>query len=92
MEAFPLNVHTNYTVYVNSINTQGVIAGFVGGDADPIPETNIGNRLLQNMGWTPGTGLGSKGAGIKNPIMAYRRHGRKGLGTKKGLALPPPMS
>ena len=29
---------------------------------------NIGNKLLQKMGWSAGQGLGRKGQGIVNPI------------------------
>jgi hypothetical protein len=31
-----------------------------------IPESNIGYRLLQKMGWTAGKGLGSRGQGKKD--------------------------
>ncbi|XP_070181736.1 G patch domain-containing protein 2-like isoform X2 [Littorina saxatilis] len=54
--------------------------GFVGVNASPIPDTNIGNQMLQSMGWTPGSGLGAEGDGRKDPVVAYRRRGRKGLG------------
>ncbi|XP_006822164.1 G patch domain-containing protein 2-like [Saccoglossus kowalevskii] len=54
--------------------------GFVGENAAPIPESNIGNRILQNMGWTPGTGLGSEGTGIQEPVLAYMRPKGRGLG------------
>uniref|UniRef100_A0ABI7W582 G-patch domain-containing protein n=1 Tax=Felis catus TaxID=9685 RepID=A0ABI7W582_FELCA len=53
-------------------------AGFVGENAQPILESNIGNRMLQNMGWTPGSGLGRDGKGIAEPIQAMQRP--KGLG------------
>lgn len=33
----------------------------IGGD-------NIGNKLLQKMGWKAGKGLGKSGQGIVNPI------------------------
>lgn len=55
-------------------------SGFVGVNASPIPDTNIGNQMLQSMGWTPGSGLGAEGDGRKDPVVAYRRRGRKGLG------------
>ena len=29
---------------------------------------NIGNKMLQKMGWSAGQGLGKKGQGIVNPI------------------------
>uniref|UniRef100_A0A8C0H3S4 G-patch domain containing 2 n=1 Tax=Chelonoidis abingdonii TaxID=106734 RepID=A0A8C0H3S4_CHEAB len=54
--------------------------GFVGENAQPIPENNIGNRMLQNMGWTPGTGLGPDGKGISEPVRAIQRPKGLGLG------------
>ena len=52
----------------------------VGGQAAPLDETNVGNRILQGMGWCPGMGLGPNGMGIKDPIMAYVRPRHVGLG------------
>ena len=52
----------------------------VGSLAEPIAETNIGNKMLQNMGWSPGSGLGADGSGMKTPIMATMRPRRQGLG------------
>ncbi|XP_036210739.1 G patch domain-containing protein 2 isoform X1 [Myotis myotis] len=60
--------------------------GFVGENAQPISENNIGNRMLQNMGWTPGSGLGRDGKGLAEPIQAMQRP--KGL----GLGFPLPKS
>uniref|UniRef100_A0A5F9CHB2 G-patch domain containing 2 n=1 Tax=Oryctolagus cuniculus TaxID=9986 RepID=A0A5F9CHB2_RABIT len=59
-------------------------AGLVGENAQPILENNIGNRMLQNMGWMPGSGLGRDGKGISEPIQAMQRP--KGLGL--GFPLP----
>lgn len=59
-------------------------SGFVGENAQPISENNIGNRMLQNMGWTPGSGLGRDGKGLAEPIQAMQRP--KGLGL--GFPLP----
>ena len=61
-----------------------VISGIVGENAQPILDNNIGNRMLQNMGWTPGSGLGRDGKGIAEPIQAMQRP--KGLGL--GFPLP----
>ncbi|XP_048392617.1 G patch domain-containing protein 2-like isoform X2 [Stegostoma tigrinum] len=55
-------------------------AGIVGENAQPIPETNIGNQMLQSMGWIPGTGLGPDGKGLAEPIRALRRPKGVGLG------------
>jgi len=52
----------------------------IGANSEPIPEHNIGNKMLQSMGWAPGTGLGSDGQGIKTPIFATVRPRRQGLG------------
>ncbi|XP_026538456.1 G patch domain-containing protein 2 isoform X1 [Notechis scutatus] len=54
--------------------------GFVGENAQPISDSNIGNRMLQSMGWTPGTGLGPDGKGIAEPIRAIQRPKGLGLG------------
>ncbi|XP_030637457.1 G patch domain-containing protein 2 isoform X2 [Chanos chanos] len=55
-------------------------AGMVGEGAPPIPDTNMGNRMLQGMGWTPGSGLGPEGRGITEPIRAMQRPKGAGLG------------
>lgn len=52
----------------------------IGGDIPPLGETNIGNKMLQGMGWTPGTGLGPHANGIVDPIATVRRPKLSGLG------------
>ena len=52
----------------------------VGANADPIPSHNVGSRLMQKMGWTPGSGLGRQGTGITDPVEVVFRLGRKGIG------------
>ena len=54
--------------------------GVVGGRAPVLDETNVGNRILQGMGWRPGMGLGPAGGGIQEPVRAYIRPRRSGLG------------
>uniref|UniRef100_A0A6I8NWD6 G-patch domain containing 2 n=1 Tax=Ornithorhynchus anatinus TaxID=9258 RepID=A0A6I8NWD6_ORNAN len=62
--------------------------GFVGENAQPIPENNIGNRMLQSMGWTPGTGLGRDGKGMSEPIQAIQRPKGLGLGFSRQKSTP----
>ena len=48
----------------------------------PIPESNIGNKMLKSMGWSPGTCLGSSNSdkNLLNPIQTVKRPNRVGLG------------
>jgi hypothetical protein len=50
----------------------------------PIPESNIGNKMLKNMGWSPGSSLGSSMKDNKSnlliPIQTVTRPKRIGLG------------
>ncbi|XP_030201336.1 G patch domain-containing protein 2 isoform X7 [Gadus morhua] len=54
--------------------------GVVGESASPIPDTNLGSRMMQTMGWNPGTGLGPEGRGITEPVRATLRPKGAGLG------------
>ncbi|XP_060739590.1 G patch domain-containing protein 2 isoform X2 [Tachysurus vachellii] len=54
--------------------------GVVGEGVSPIPDSNVGNRMLQNMGWCPGMGLGPEGRGITEPIRCTQRPKGAGLG------------
>lgn len=58
----------------------GVCEGVVGGQAPPIDDSNVGNRMLQGMGWRPGTGLGANEIGIQEPVCAQMRPRYAGLG------------
>jgi hypothetical protein len=49
-----------------------------------IEETNIGSKLLANMGWTTGAGLGSSQAGRADPIQAKAFVQGAGIGASKG--------
>ncbi|XP_036003432.1 G patch domain-containing protein 2 isoform X3 [Fundulus heteroclitus] len=57
-----------------------VPSGVVGENAPPIPDTNMGSRMLQSMGWSPGMGLGPEGRGITEPVRATQRPKGAGLG------------
>lgn len=45
-----------------------------------IPQSNIGFKLLKQMGYTPGSALGKEGSGRAEPIGIEIRRGRAGIG------------
>ncbi|KAL5976054.1 hypothetical protein ACLOJK_020384 [Asimina triloba] len=45
-----------------------------------IPSSNVGFKLLQQMGYTPGTALGKDGSGRAEPVVIQIRRSRAGLG------------
>ncbi|KAG5881075.1 hypothetical protein JTB14_020405 [Gonioctena quinquepunctata] len=49
---------------------------------EPIGSENVGNRLLQKMGWTEGQGLGKLNQGRTTIIQAEQRSSTVGLGNK----------
>ncbi|WOL06083.1 hypothetical protein Cni_G28731 [Canna indica] len=48
-----------------------------------IDESNVGNRMLRNMGWQEGLGLGKDCSGIKEPVQAKAVDDRSGLGSQQ---------
>ncbi|KAH7554298.1 hypothetical protein ACOSP7_028539 [Xanthoceras sorbifolium] len=46
----------------------------------PIPQSNIGFKLLKQMGYTPGSSLGKEGAGRAEPLGLQIRRSRAGIG------------
>ncbi|XP_060666035.1 RNA-binding protein 5-like isoform X2 [Drosophila nasuta] len=56
--------------------------------AMPISSNNVGNRLLQKMGWSEGQGLGRKNQGRTQIIEAEARSNNIGLGNKSGTLAP----
>ena len=70
-----LPVHVPVSVLSSNIQRK-----LVGANAPPIGEANIGNQILQNMGWTPGSGLGPDGNGMQDPLFAEVRPKVAGLG------------
>ncbi|KAL7166933.1 hypothetical protein ACSBR2_037569 [Camellia fascicularis] len=45
-----------------------------------IDESNVGNRMLRNMGWQEGLGLGKDGSGMVEPVQAQAMEKRSGTG------------
>ncbi|XP_031618971.1 RNA-binding protein 5-like [Contarinia nasturtii] len=54
----------------------------------PIDQSNVGNRLLQKMGWSEGQGLGKSNQGRTNIIEAESRARSAGLGSKSTSFVP----
>ncbi|KAI8341117.1 G-patch domain-containing protein [Chlamydoabsidia padenii] len=52
----------------------------VGGDASPLSGSNIGHRMLANMGWKEGDSLGVNKDGMAEPIQVVIQSNRRGLG------------
>ncbi|XP_049533768.1 RNA-binding protein 5-B-like [Anopheles darlingi] len=52
----------------------------------PISQNNVGNKLLQKMGWSEGQGLGKSNQGRVNIIEAEARVANVGLGIKANSA------
>ncbi|KAI5591301.1 hypothetical protein BDE02_04G069900 [Populus trichocarpa] len=46
-------------------------------------ESNVGNRMLRNMGWQEGSGLGKDGSGMIEPVQAQAIDRRAGLGSQQ---------
>ncbi|CAO3577170.1 unnamed protein product [Absidia cylindrospora] len=47
----------------------------------PVADDNVGARMLQQMGWKRGQGLGKEGSGIVDPVTAERYAQGAGLGS-----------
>ncbi|XP_020532017.1 SUPPRESSOR OF ABI3-5 isoform X2 [Amborella trichopoda] len=54
-----------------------------------IDGTNVGKRMLRNMGWQEGSGLGKDGSGIIEPVQAQGTGERAGLGSQQRKPLDP---
>ncbi|KAL6332482.1 hypothetical protein AAG906_008512 [Vitis piasezkii] len=48
-----------------------------------IDSSNIGFKLLKKHGWKEGTGLGVSGQGRLEPVQAYLKKNKRGLGADK---------
>ncbi|KAF8091155.1 hypothetical protein N665_0452s0024 [Sinapis alba] len=68
-------------VGVRGISTTEVSSYDVITEEKAIDESNVGNRMLRNMGWHEGSGLGRDGSGMKEPVQAQGVDRRAGLGS-----------
>ncbi|GAB5365361.1 hypothetical protein AAMO2058_001051400 [Amorphochlora amoebiformis] len=50
---------------------------------DPIPKSNIGREILENMGWREGQGLGKNRDGPTEPVYIKAHRGVGGVGREK---------
>ncbi|KHJ40222.1 g-patch domain protein [Trichuris suis] len=71
---------------VGSDNPYEAVAGEreVSSVEEPIPEKSIGFKMLTNLGWKAGTGLGKRQEGIKEPINPKPNRSTSGLGSDVG--------
>ncbi|XP_010522540.1 PREDICTED: SUPPRESSOR OF ABI3-5 isoform X2 [Tarenaya hassleriana] len=56
-----------------------------------IDESNVGNRMLRNMGWHEGSGLGKDGSGMTEPVQAQAVDRRAGLGSQQKKVVDPTL-
>ncbi|KAG6396675.1 hypothetical protein SASPL_142830 [Salvia splendens] len=56
-----------------------------------IDESNVGNRMLRNMGWHEGSGLGRDGSGMVEPVQAQATETRAGLGIHQPKKVDPSL-
>lgn len=74
------NCHKNVKGLDNyNISAKPVDGSIVGEKSVPINDDNVGNQMLQKMGWTPGTGLGRESTGITIHIPAVVKTKRSGI-------------
>lgn len=64
----------------NSRSNKAKDGFIVGANVKPLDETNLGNIMLQKLGWSPGEGLGRESSGNTKFITAVVRKERSGLG------------
>ena len=53
--------------------------------APALPPSNVGHQLLTKAGWLPGSGLGVDGQGLTQPVPAFLKGDRRGVGGETSL-------
>ncbi|XVE92986.1 hypothetical protein REPUB_Repub01dG0150900 [Reevesia pubescens] len=61
------------------------------GSSTAIDSSNIGFQLLKKHGWKEGTGLGISEQGRLEPVEAYVKNNKRGLGSEKKMKTPKPI-
>ncbi|KAK6241491.1 G-patch domain - like 3 [Theobroma cacao] len=61
------------------------------GSTTAIGSSNIGFQLLKKHGWKEGTGLGISEQGRLEPVQAYVKNNKRGLGAEKKRKTPKPI-
>lgn len=75
--------------YLKALDEVTVTGGAAEAASMPkIGEENVGNRMLQKMGWKDGLGLGKKNQGRTEIITAQSRTAQSGLGTAQIASNP----
>ncbi|XP_062108006.1 uncharacterized protein LOC133818909 [Humulus lupulus] len=65
------------------------LEGYNSGSSGAIDPSNIGFKLLKKHGWKEGTGLGISEQGRLEPVEAYLKNNKHGLGADKGKKKAP---
>lgn len=92
-EVDPVPVNRSKERYVREMEKQASITQTYQAStiaSQPISEGNIGNKLLQKMGWKAGSGLGKTNQGRTEIIEAEQRNSTAGLGSKSSAAFAGP--
>jgi len=67
--------------YMRAMADVAATGGAGATEAPKLDESNVGNRMLQKMGWKDGLGLGKKNQGRTEIISTQSRTAQSGLGT-----------
>ena len=74
--------------YLSALESSSAAGGSDLKSAPKVSDSNIGNKMLQKMGWKDGQGLGKKGQGRTEIIIAEQRTMGSGLGTEQARGGP----
>ena len=81
IQLYPHSMNLSCVSYIANLSNLPITELVSAHGSLPIPTNNQGHRMLLQMGWSPGQGLGKNNQGMSAPIQAERRQRRSGLGT-----------